>query len=96
VAATVTEGQDQLTTDLAQTGADVISRVDRLEGTVREGQRETVRALTPVPLPSHTRVYRDADGRISGTVVTQGDRMLRRIVERDPDGRVISLVEVAA
>lgn len=103
VTGAIAAGSEQASVDLAQVQADLISRTEDLAALVHEARqeaRERVDALAVAlqedRLPIERSVVRDADGRISGVVERQGERITRKIVERDAKGGVIRILEAVA
>jgi hypothetical protein len=100
VAAAVVAGNEQTVTDVAQMHVDMLGKTDRdLAATTAridalEARIEADRLAALQPLQRN--VQRDDKGRIVGVVERQGDRMVRKIIERDATGAVITMTEVAA
>jgi HK97 family phage portal protein len=100
----VVVGNEQTVTDLAQLQADLIGKSDRDHEATRAEMRERIDALEArieadrlaALQPLQRNVQRDDKGRIVGVVERQGDRMVRKIIERDATGAVITMTEVAA
>ena len=100
----VVVGREQAAGDIAQMHTDILSKTDRDMAELREQLRtlqadaearreaERVASLAPVS----RKVIRDENGRISGVIEQQGERMVRKVIERDERGAVITVTEVAA
>lgn len=77
---------------LEQTGKDQAALGARLDRLAAEMRSEQAMDLMPIS----RQVLRDEEGRLAAVIETQGERMRRRIIERDEDGRVVTIKEVAA
>ena len=97
-------GQERATGDIAQMHMDLLSRAEqdvaatRYEMRALQAQWEAERAAEreAAKLPLERQVVRDEEGRIVGTVEHQGDATIRKVIERDAAGRVVTIREVAA
>jgi len=100
VAMAVEASGERVSTDLAQMHLDMASLMERQERQ-RQAEMAAFRAEREAErehelLPGEKRVLRDADGRIAGIVERKGDQVWRQVVERDAQGKVISIKQVAA
>jgi len=100
----IVAGQEQAAADLAQMHTDILAKTESDIGAMRAEARELQAVLAAERaaqreaelLPVDRKVMRDDKGRLSGVIERKGDRVVRKVIERDDDGRVITVREVSA
>jgi len=100
----IVAGQEQAAADLAQMHTDILAKTESEVEALRAEARELQAALAAEReaqrlaelLPVDRKVMRDDQGRLSGVIERKGDRVVRKVIERDADGRVITVREVSA